>query len=159
MRWSVFLRCAAAGLLAAQMTACSMPKFFNFEGSKLGWDSVTLSASANANKNSAVAVDVVLALDAAMAQRLQDTSSDKWFAERSDLQKTFPDGLKYFSWELVPGQTLRVSGKIFERPRVIAAYAFASYAAPGANRQRIDRLQGDLVVRLDEKSFAILSSQ
>lgn len=159
MRWSVFLRCVAVGLLAAQMTACSMPKFLNFEGSKLGWDSVTLSASANANKNSAVAVDVVLALDAAMAQRLQETSSDKWFSERSDLQKTFPDGLKYFSWELVPGQTLRVSGKSLERPRVIAAYAFASYAAQGANRQRIDRLQGDIVVRLDEKSFAILSSQ
>lgn len=159
MSWSVFLRCAAGGLLAAQMTACSMPKFLNFEGSKLDWDSVTLSASANANKNSAVAIDVVLALDVSMAQRLQETSSEKWFAERSDLQKTFPEGVKYFSWELVPGQTLRVAGKSLERPRVIAAYAFASYAAQGANRQRIEKLQGDLVVRLDEKSFAIFNLQ
>jgi type VI secretion system protein len=154
-----YTRCVAVTALSLQLTACSLPKFLSFEGSKLGWDSVTLSASANANRNSAVAVDVALALDEPMAQRLQELSAEKWFSERNDLQKTFPASVKFISWELVPGQMLRVSGDSLERPRVLAAYAFADYGAQGPNRQRIEKFKGDLVIRLDEKSFAIVSSQ
>lgn len=157
-----YLRCVMVGMLAMQLVACAMPtlpKFLRFEGSKLDWDRITLSAAANANKNSAVAIDVVLALDTGIAQRLQETSAEKWFAERADLQKTFPAGVKYYSWELVPGQTLRISGRDLEQPRVMAAYAFASYLVPGAHRQRIEVLQGELIVRLNEKNFEITSAR
>lgn len=158
MKLSFVSRSALSVVLALQLSACSMPKFFKFEGSRLNWDSVVLSAAANANKNSAVAVDVVLALDASMVQRLQELTADKWFAGRTDLQKTFPASVHYFAWELVPGQTLRISGDTLERPRVIAAFAFASYATQGHNRQRIESLKNDLVIRLDEKSFEVISA-
>lgn len=148
-------------LIALQLMGCSMPKLPNilrFEGNKLDWSAVTLSASSNANKNSAIAVDVVLVLDTGMAQRVQEMTADKWFSERVDLQKTFPEGLRYFAWELVPGQVLRVPRSSLERPRVVAAYVFANYLSPGVNRQRIDVLKGELVIKLEEKKFEAFGS-
>lgn len=157
----MFVRSAFAVAVALQLAACAMPtlpSFLRFEGSKLDWDAVTLTAAANANRNTAVAVDVVLALDAGIAQRLQEMTADKWFAERVDLQKTFPAGVKYLSWELVPGQTLSIPGSSLERPRVMEAYAFANYMVPGAHRQRIEVLKGALVVRLNEKNFEVIQT-
>lgn len=161
MKRSMYMRSAVAVVFAMQLVGCSvptMPKFLRFEGSKVGWDAMTLIATSYANQNSAVAVDVVLVLDTGMAQRMQEMTAEKWFAERADLQKTFPEGVKYLSWELVPGQTLRIPGSSLQRPRVIAAYVFANYLVPGANRQRIEALKGELVIRLSEKNFEVISA-
>lgn len=156
------IRTVAIVLIALQMSACTVTgvnRMLGFDGEKIAFTSVILSASGNANNNSATAVDLVLAMDEDIAQRLQEMSSERWFDDRVDLKNTFPKSIKYFSWELVPGQLLRVPGDSLERPRVVTAYVFSNYDNSGINRQRIEKFKGQLLIRLNDKNFEVINSQ
>lgn len=156
MRWKRNLpRWAACTVLLTQLAGCALPGFLSFKGTKLDWSEVALSAAPGANDNSPVAVDVVLALDDAMLDRLADLPAAKWFAARADLQKTYPQGVSYRTWELVPGQTLRIPGSSFGSPRVAGVFVYADYAAAGAHRVRVETLKGAIVARFDLHTFDI----
>ncbi|MGJ7610814.1 MULTISPECIES: hypothetical protein [unclassified Variovorax] len=151
-RTPTFFRWMAALVLATQLAACGslLPK-----GTRVDWSELTLSAAPGANQNSPVAVDVVMVLDEAMMGRLAELTAAKWFGARADLQKTFPQSLSYRSWELVPGQTIRVLPEAFGSPRVAAVLVFANYTSPGAHRVRVEDLKGAVVARFDIQSFDV----
>lgn len=126
-------------------------------GDKVKWDNLTLSASADANNDSPVAVDVVFVTDKAMLARIAELPAAKWFAARADLASTFPEAIRYQSWELVPGQHLVVPGDKLRGPRVAGVFVFADYPGPSAHRVRVERFKGRLVVQLGDNAFSVSS--
>ena len=156
MNWKMVSKWTAAALLLWQLAGCAM---LGFSGTRVDWSEVTLSAAPGANQNSPVAVDVVMVLDEAMMGRLAELPAAKWFGARADLQKTFPQSLSYRSWELVPGQTLRVPGATFGSPRVAGVFIFANYATPGAHRLRVEDLKGAIAARFDIQSFDVTTAR
>ena len=142
-------------LLASLLAGCAMPSFLSFKGDKVKWPQVTLSASDDVNNNSPIAVDVVLVTDDTLVARLAELPAGKWFSARDDLANTYPDGLRYRSWELVPGQQLTIPGTTFQGPRVAGAFVFANYPAPGAHRVRIEQFSARLAVQLDNNTFSV----
>lgn len=126
-------------------------------GDKVKWDELTLAASDEANNDSPVAVDVVFVTDKAMLDRVAELPASKWFSVRGDLVATFPDAIRYQSWELVPGQRLVVPGDKLRGPRVAGVFVFADYPGPGANRVRVERFNGRLVVQLGDNAFSVSS--
>ena len=139
-------------LTSSLLGACAM---LSFKGDKVKWTQLTLSASDDVNNNSPIAVDVVLVTDETLVAKLAELPASKWFAARADLANTYPEGLRYRSWEVVPGQQLVVPGETFEGPRVAAAFIFANYPAPGAHRVRIEQFGGRLAVQLDNNTFSV----
>lgn len=117
------------------------------------WKTLLITAAANANANSAVAVDLVLVKDTAMLESLLTMSAAKWFAMRSDLQRTFPEALTVYPYELVPTQLIRMDEKQFDRERVWAALVFARYSSPGEHRARLLLNTAGYVVQLNGQSF------
>jgi type VI secretion system protein len=156
MNWKKVSTWTAAALLLLQLAGCAM---LGYSGTRVDWSEVTLSAAPGANQNSPVAVDVVMVLDEAMLGRLAELPASKWFGARADLQKTFPQSLSYRSWELVPGQTLRVPGATFGSPRVAGVFIFANYATPGAHRLRVEDLKGAIAARFDIQSFDVSTAR
>ena len=149
------MRCLAAVLTTLLLAGCALPGFLSFKGTRLDWNEVELSAAPGANQNSPVALDIVLVLDETMIDRLNELTAAKWFGARTDLLKTYPKALTYRSWELVPEQTLRVSGASFGSPRVAAVFVFANYTTPGAHRARVEELKKPIVVRLEPQGFDV----
>lgn len=151
----------AAMLLMASGTVfalggCSM---LGLGGEKAKWTDVTFAASDDVNNNSPVAVDVVLVSDATLLARVAEMPASKWFAARDDLASTFPKGVRYRGWELVPGQHVRVSGEQFRGASVAGAFVFASYQDPGAHRVRVEHFSGHMVVKLDSNNLTVLDSK
>ncbi|WP_343054334.1 hypothetical protein [Pararobbsia alpina] len=142
-------------LMCCLLGACAMPSFLSFKGDKVKWTQVTLSASDDVNNNSPIAVDVVLVTDDTLLAKLAELPASKWFAARADLVNTYPDGVRYRSWEVVPGQQLTVPGETFAGPRVAGAFVFANYPAPGAHRIRIEQFGGRLALQLDNNTFSV----
>lgn len=141
-------------LCLAGLAGCSM--LFP-SGDKVKWDELTLVASNDANNDSPVAVDVVFVADQAMLARIAELPASKWFAARTDLVGTFPNAIRYQSWELVPGQQLVVPGEKLRGPRVAGVFVFADYPGPGAHRVRVERFNGRLVVQLGDNAFSVSS--
>lgn len=147
------------------LTACGVldyvvPKgvmeFVSPKGSKLKWDGFTVLAGADANLNSAVAVDIVLARDDATLNLVSGLSAAKWFSTRNDIKKSFPQGLRYRSLELAPGQSMRLPGSEFEGLRVVGVLVFADYLTPGEHRVRVDQSDGEVVAQLGARDFQML---
>jgi type VI secretion system protein len=122
-------------------------------GTKLDWESVTLSIAAGANRDYPIAIDVVLVSDEALAQRLLGMSARDWFSARSGLRKTYPDVLSVDSLELAPGESLTVPGKRWSGRRVAAAVVFADYLVPGPHLVRIESLRGRIQLAFGANEF------
>lgn len=159
MNWKIFAKWGFSLGLVVQLAGCALPGFLTFKGTKLGWSQVTLTAAPSANQNSPIAVDVVLVFEDDMLERLVELPATKWFSARVDLRKTFPKSLSYRTWELVPGQTIRVLGDSFGSPRVVGVLIYADYATPGAHRLRLETLEGAIVIRLDNQTFDASAAQ
>lgn len=142
--------------VAFALGGCSM---LGLGGEKAKWADVTFAASDDVNNNSPVAVDVVLVSDAALLARLTEMPASKWFAARDDLVSTFPKGVRYRGWEIVPGQHALASGDAFAGAAVVGAFVFANYQDPGAHRVRIEHFSGHMVVKLDSNNLTVLDSK
>jgi type VI secretion system protein len=158
--WVAGIARLARRLRFALLTACVMClasgcAMFGGKGDKVSWDHLSLVAADDVNNNSPVAVDVVFVTDDTLLARVAELPASKWFAARADLASTFPKSVQYRSWELVPGQRINVPGDVFGRPRVLAAFLFANYADPGAQRVRIEPLNGAVAVQLDNHTFSV----
>jgi len=152
----------AAGLpLAAALSACGA-----VSGAKslLGlspspvepdWKALALSTADDANANSAVAVDVVLVKDTTVLESLLAMPAAKWFSSRADLQRSFPDALTVYAYELAPAQTVRIDPRQWNGQRAWAALVFANYLSPGEHRARLMLNTPGYVVRLNAQGFAV----
>lgn len=141
-------------ILSAFISACGVTSLLP-KGSRLDWNGLTVSAAEGANLNTPVALDIVFLRDEATFALVSKLPASQWFASRKDLTKTFPAGLSYLSMEITPGQTLTFSATSFDNARLAGALVFADYLTPGEHRMRVDQLQGDLLMQLDERSFSV----
>ncbi|MCW5651892.1 MAG: hypothetical protein KIS62_19265 [Ramlibacter sp.] len=161
MKRDFFLKMALASTAAVGLSACgAVGKVMNlvgFKGTRLAWKEVTISAAPGANQNSPVAVDVVLVMEEGAIDKVAGLSAARWFASRSDLSRTFPGEFSYKSWEVTPGQTLRLPGATFGSPSVVTVFVFADYLAPGEHRMRVDSLQNGIMIALATREFAVSS--
>jgi hypothetical protein len=125
MRRTFLLKSAALVLAAGSVAGCStitgavkgaVNKAMNlvtFKGTRLAWSEVVIAAGDGANLNSPVAVDIVLVMDEAALEKLAALPAGKWFQMRADMLRTFPGTFSYKSWEVAPGQNLRLRGDSF----------------------------------------------
>lgn len=154
-----FLKICLIGLILGSLSACGaltkVGDFFASKGSRLDWKGVTVVAADGANLNTPVALDIVLLRDEATLGMVSALSASKWFSSRSDLAKTFPEGLTYQSMEIAPGQTLKLPASTFGASRLIGVILFADYLTPGEHRVRVDQMQGDILVQLGARSFSV----
>ncbi|KAB8044243.1 hypothetical protein [Janthinobacterium aquaticum] len=118
------------------------------------WQTLALRAAEDANANSAVAVDIVLVKDSTVLESLLAMPAAKWFATRSDVQRSFPNALTVFSYELVPGQSLALNDRLWRSEKVWGALVYAGYATPGEHRSRLLLSARGYMVQLDEQGFA-----
>ena len=167
MRRDFLLKCAAWGLAAGSVAGCStvtgavkgaVDKAMNlvtFKGTRLAWKEVVIAASEGANLNSPVAIDIVLVIEEPALEKLAALSAAKWFQTRSDMLRTFPGTYSYKSWEVAPGQTLRLRGDSFGSPSVVGVFVFADYLTPGEHRMRVEQLQDGIIVQLGVRGFSV----
>ena len=118
------------------------------------WKTLALRAADDANANSALAVDVVLVKDVAVLESLLAMPASKWFATRADLQRSFPEALTVYSYELVPAQTIHLNEKLWRDQAAWAALVFAGYATPGEHRARMLLTSSGYVVQLGVRDFS-----
>ncbi|WP_313378568.1 hypothetical protein [Achromobacter insolitus] len=159
--WRMAVRGLRGGawMLLMALAGCSALGLDYFKGEKAAWTQVVVSAADDANGDSPVAVDLVLVRDETLMARFTELTAARWFAGKADLLNTYPQGLRYDGWEVVPGQHLTVPGEKFEGPRVAGAFVFARYAVPGAHRARVDAFSGRLLIRLENKGFTVMAGQ
>jgi type VI secretion system protein len=151
-------------LVLTNLVACGvldyvMPKglmeFVSPKGNKLSWDGVTIMAASDANLNSPVALDIVMLKDDASLGMMSTLPAVKWFATRGEMEKTYPQSVNYKSFEVAPGQTLRIAASDLGSGRVSGVMMYADYLTPGEHRIRVDQLQGAVLVQLGTRDFTV----
>lgn len=167
MRRSFLVRGVAATLAAGALAGCStitgavkstVDKAMNlvtFKGTRLGWKEVVISATDGANLNTPVAVDIVLVIEESALDKLTALPASRWFQARADLLRTFPGTFSYKSWEVAPGQSLRIKGEAFGTPSVVGVFVFADYLTPGDHRMRVEQLSDGIIVELGARGFTV----
>jgi type VI secretion system protein len=152
-----------AALVLASLAACSsianVAKMVIPSGNRLDWTGLTVIAAPGANLNTPVALDIVQVRDESTLALVSGLPAAKWFASRADVLKTFPEGLKVESLEVAPGMTIKLGAADFAPSRQIGVFVFADYLTPGEHRVRADQLKGDILVRLDSRSFSVTALQ
>jgi len=159
MKRTFLLKCAAAALGAGLVAGCGtvnkMMNLVGFKGTRLSWKQVVIAAADGANQNSPVAIDIVLVLEEPALEKLAALPASRWFQTRADMLRTFPGSYSYKSWEVSPGQTLRLRGEEFGSPSVVGVFVFADYLAPGDHRIRVEQLQDGIIVELGARGFSV----
>lgn len=122
----------------------------------LDWKTLVLRAEDDANANSAVALDIVFVRDTAVLDTLAAMSANKWFAGRADMLRSFPDALTVLSFELVPGQTIKVPDKLWRSADGRGVLAFAGYASQGEHRLRLARDTRGYLIQLGAQDFSAI---
>jgi type VI secretion system protein len=120
------------------------------------WKSLALRADDDANANSAIALDIVFVRDTAVLDALAAMPATKWFASRADLQRGFPDALTVLSFELVPGQTVKVQDKLWRDAAGWGVLAFAGYPGPGEHRARLLLDAPGYLIQLGAQGFSAI---
>lgn len=155
-------------LLIINITACGIGSYLvekggnvvdaiSPKGISLDWKNLTFIAVENANSNSPIRADVVLLNDEATLEIITSLTAAKWFASRSDFEKTIPYALSYKSIEIVPGQSLVLSADVFKPGRVAGVLLFADYLSTGEHRMRLDQFTGEISVQFGERSFSVFT--
>jgi type VI secretion system protein len=124
-------------------------------GVRLSWTEVVIAAGDGSNQNTPTAVDFVFALEETMPEKLAALSATKWFQVRDDMLRTYPAQLSVKSFEVAPGQILRVPGERFGTPNVIAVFVFADYLGPGDHRMKVELLSGGIMLNLGARDFSV----
>lgn len=135
------LLCAAAVAGLASCSTYQSAKNFLFPpGEKLNWSELGFFVEPLINENSPVAVDLVLVRDALLIARLDKLTAQQWFFQKASLQQAAPDDLIVRSWELTPGDSLRVLQKHLPSERALRVFLFTGYRSPGDHRLTLDPL-------------------
>ncbi|HEX8721891.1 MAG TPA: hypothetical protein VF736_14750 [Pyrinomonadaceae bacterium] len=135
MKWGKthWLRAAALGAAASAVffTGCPKPKVISKAlpiGRKEKKIGVTMMGDENANHGSPVKLDILLVSDKELVKKLQEMSAFDWFKKRSQITRSQSKkgALWVSSWELVPGQVIRLED-VRVPPQVETAIVFANY--------------------------------
>ncbi len=143
----------ALGLAVAACAGTSVP--FTGLCVRDSQSTVTLRAAEGANGDTAVAVDIVVAADEALAATLAELTGPGFLARRAQLRRDHPETLEVFSWELAPGQTLGPQ-EIKHDCDPEAVYVFAAYGTPGDHRVLVTD-PDDLIIDLGPETFEVRS--
>ena len=127
--------------------------------SEVKWEGVVVAAASDANLNSAIGVDIVLVKELALVDALSNLDAKKWFSNRWDLNRTFPDALVIVSMELVPQQMVNLRRSEFTKGPVYGAFVFANYSEAGEHRQRLSPDKPGYYVALGPKAFSVAESR
>lgn len=133
-----------AGLSAA---GCAAPCLFDVTGD------VSVTSTPDANRGYAVAIDVVGAQGATLVDRLGGLDAGAWFAQRDQLLRDNPTTLTVSGWEIAPGQEIGPDPLRFACGQE-ALFVFASMAAPGPHRVRLDTLK-DVTVTIGPETIEV----
>jgi type VI secretion system protein len=117
------------------------------------WKSLVFLADDQVNQNSPIAVDLVLAREQAVVDAVQALPASRWFASRTDIERSFPQGLSVTRMELVPGQSMRLSPETFAATKVLAAFVFADYPVAGEQRERLLLDARGYLIQLGARGF------
>lgn len=118
-----------------------------------GWQSLVVSADKGANRDTPTAVDIVFVRDKALVEPMAAMPASRWFATRSDLLRTSPQGLSVISLEVVPAQSLRVPSSAWTDSKGLTCLVFADYPTPGEHRERLLLDHPGYVVQLGATGF------
>ncbi|MYN18836.1 hypothetical protein GTP81_18975 [Rugamonas sp. FT107W] len=155
MMTSIPRRCLLLCALLCALAGCGATRaLFGPSMASPGWKTLTLRAADDANSNSALAVDVVLVKDPAVLDALVAMPASKWFATRAELQRTFPEALTVYQYELVPAQTIKLNDKKWSDQKAWAALVFAGYSNAGEHRERLLLNASAYVVQLNAQGFS-----
>jgi type VI secretion system protein len=98
---------------------------------------IQVSIASDANENTPLAVDFVVVYEKKVLDKLLEKKARDWFAGRDQFLRDYPDGVKSWKWEWVPGQEIQpieIAYGVGAKQVVL----FADYLAPGEHRARID---------------------
>jgi type VI secretion system protein len=137
---AVFLCAAAVAGLTSCSTYQSAKNLLFPPGEKLHWSELGFLVEPLINENSPVAVDLVLVRDTLLVARLDKLSAQQWFFQKASLQQAAPDDLVIRSWELTPGDSLRVPQKDLPSERALRVFLFTGYRTPGDHRLTLEPL-------------------
>ena len=157
LKWTfvVLAALAVGGCSTIASTYDKALALVGLKGDKVAWKDVVLVASEGANLNSPVAVDIVLVVEETSMEKVAAQPAAKWFQTRADMLKTFPGSFIYKTWEVSPGQTIRLADPSFGGPRVAGVFVFADYLTPGDHRIRVQELQNGIIVELGARNFSV----
>ncbi|QEL57868.1 type VI secretion protein [Chromobacterium paludis] len=145
------MRMALIGFLLPAVCACSV----------LGWgpsvklQTVRLDMASRANDDAPLAVDFVAVKDPELLKVLLGMPAAKWFEQREQFRRDYPDGLKVWSLELVPGQHVETDQIPIRGESAAGLLVFASYAAPGMHRLNLDARKSAWL-RFESQSMQLL---
>jgi len=157
MRQRAILRIVLMCFVLAASGCGSVKNFVMPAGVKLDWESVSLSVAAGANRDYPLAIDVVLISDESLAQKVTGMSAREWFGARDSLRKAFPGVLSVDSFELAPGESLKLADKRWSGRRVAVALVFADYLVAGPHVARVDTLRGRVQLDFGASEFTAFS--
>lgn len=124
----IFITC-----LALLNNGCS------FWSNQVELKTVIIDTVAQANDNTPVAVDIVAIADASLVPVVQTLSATQWFNAKAQLQRDYPDGLRVWSLELVPGSRFTADDNPLSGAPAEATLLFARYRSEGEHRLRLDK--------------------
>ncbi|MEO2218708.1 hypothetical protein ABGV49_16730 [Chromobacterium vaccinii] len=145
------LRAGLFAGFAAALGACSV----------LGWgpsvklQSVTLDVVKQANDDTPLAVDFVAVKDAELLKVLLGLPAAKWFEQREQFRRDYPEGLKVWSLELAPGQHFETDQIPIRGESAAGLLVYAGYATPGVHRLNLDARKAAWL-RLESKDMQLL---
>ena len=97
---------------------------------------ITLSSDSLSNNGAPVAVDLVQILDKKPLEVLGTLRANEWFINRQDLMRQYPNQIRVISWEVVPGQVIKLTNIPETQGSLLGVLIFANY--PGEESFRAD---------------------
>lgn len=144
-----FLRIIFLSLICILNGGCSLWQ------NRVGLDAVVIDTVPQANDNAPVAVDIVAIADASLVPVLQTLSASQWFNAKSQYRHDYPNGLRIWSLELVPGSHFAADKNPLKGAPAQALLLFARYRSEGEHRLRLDNLDSlHLLLMTDDAVLA-----
>lgn len=144
-------------LISVALFGCAAPDFVKTAtewvvptGEKLQWQSLRLQPQPNANQNSPVALDIVLALDAVTADKLEALTGAQWHQQREGLLGGLQGLAVVLRFELTPGDGILVAEDALPKERAMRVLAFANLKGDAPGRLRLNPRARHLLIEIGE---------
>ena len=122
-------------------------------GEKLHWKSLDILMREDANSDYPLEIDIALIKNEKLLKKILELNSTEWFEQKKSISRIFAEDIIVKSWELAPGDIIKVSDNFFQDKRVFGAIVFANYLSDGDYRVRLEKLKGVVVVEFDNDEF------
>lgn len=137
------------------LSGCGLLKNDQEPEHEIHLDTISISLDADANEYSATSIDLLVVYKKSLLKTLAKMSAKKYFDNRDQFFKDYPDMVDVWHWELTPGQRIVEFQIPFREDHPEGAFIFSNYYSPGEHRNRIGPHE-DIHVRLMRKSFCIV---